>query len=269
MKPALFSSVALALAACGQPSESAPADHVIGESAASVKATPAPPPAKAFVFDEKNELIEYHFAWSAEAAAVPQLVSRFQADMKKSKDELLAGAKEDKAFRDKEGYDFNGHQSSTDYKTSGQSGRLLSLTSDVGSYTGGAHGNYGTGGLLWDRQAATEIKVADLFAASANRDRLVTQRWCDALNKEREKKRGEPVTGNDMFDECPKLDDIAIVPADQDGDGRFERLILTASPYVAGPYAEGSYEIDLTVTADLMAALKSEYREGFEIGQPQ
>ena len=269
MKPIAFASLALALAACGQPSESASANQATQPEPAPAAAPPAQPPAKAFVFDEKNDLIEFHFAWSAEAAAVPQLVGRFEAEMKKAKDELLAGAKEDKAFRDKEGYDFNGYQSSTDYKTSGQSERLLSLTSDVGSYTGGAHGNYGTGGLLWDRQAASEIKVADLFSAPANRDRLLTQRWCDALNKEREKKRGEPVTGNDMFDECPKLDDIAIVPTDKDGNGRFERLILTASPYVAGPYVEGSYEIDLAVTADLISALKSEYRASFEAGQPQ
>jgi hypothetical protein len=268
MKPIALPFIALALAACGQPSDSLPANKAIEAN----PAPPAPPPApeaKAFSFDEKNDLIEFHFAWSAEAAAVPQLVSRFQAEMTKAKDELRAGAKEDKAFRDKEGYDFNGYQSSTDYKTSGQSERLLSLTSDVGSYTGGAHGNYGTGGLLWDRQAAIEIKVADLFSASANRDRLLTQRWCDALNKEREKKRGEPVTGNDMFDECPKLEDIAIVPTDKDGNGKFERLILTASPYVAGPYAEGSYEIDLAVTVDLIAALKSDYRASFEAGQPQ
>jgi hypothetical protein len=266
MKPIVSASVALALTACGQPSESAPANQVVEVKPAPKPAAPAP---KAFVFEEKNDLIDFHFGWSAEAAAVPQLVGRFQAEMKKAKDELIAGAKEDKAFRDKEGFDFNGYQSSTDYKTAGQSNHLLSLTSDVGAYTGGAHGNYGTSGLLWDRQAANEIKFADLFAEPANRDRLLTQRWCDALNKEREKKRGEPVTGNDMFDECPKLDDIAIVPTDKDGNGKFERLILTASPYVAGPYAEGSYEIDLLVTADLISALKSEYQGSFEAGQPQ
>jgi hypothetical protein len=266
MKPILAASIILALCSCGKASEPAPANQV---AEAKPEAKPAAPAPKAFEYEEKNDLIDFHFAWSAEAAAVPELVSRFQAEMKKAKDELLAGAKEDKAMRDKEGFDFNGYQSSTDYKTAGQSQRLLSLTVDVGSYTGGAHGNYGTSGLLWDRQAAKEIKAADLFADVANRDRLLTQRWCDALNKAREEKRGEPVTGNDMFDECPKLDEIAIVPADKDGNGRFERLILTASPYVAGPYVEGSYEIDLPVTADLIAALKADDQPSFEAGQPQ
>ena len=50
---------------------------------------------------------------------------------------------------------------------------------------------------------------------------------------------------------------------------RFESLVLIASPYVAGPWVEGSYEINLPVTADLITALKSEYQGSFETAQPQ
>ena len=95
--------------------------------------------------------------------------------------------------------------------------------------------------------------------------RLLTQRWCDALNKAREEKRGEPVGGDGMFDDCPKLSDIAIIPTDKDKNGRFERLMLIASPYVAGPYVEGSYEINLAATPDLVAVLKADYRPSFEV----
>jgi len=254
------------LAACSQqpspPSEN-PAD------------TPAPaakhvgPAAKAFAIDEENDLIDFHYGWSAEAAAVPQLVDRFRKDMEKVKADLIAGAKEDKAFREKEGFDFNGYSSTTDYNTAGQSSRLLSLSVEASAYTGGAHGNFGTRGLLWDRQALKEIEVADLFSAPSNMDRQLTQRWCDALNKAREEKRGEPISGDGIFDECPKLSEIAIIPTDRDKNGRFDRLILTASPYVAGPYVEGSYEIDLAVTPDLIAALKTDYQDSFEADQPQ
>ena len=117
--------------------------------------------------------------------------------------------------------------------------------------------------MLWDRQARKEIAFADLFAQPANRDRLLTQRWCDALNKAREEKRGEPVGGGGMFDDCPALDDIALIPVDSNKDGRFDQLLLVASPYVAGPYAEGSYEVELAVTPDLLAGLKAEYRPSF------
>ena len=81
-------------------------------------------------------------------------------------------------------------------------------------------------------------QVSTCSLQPANMDRLLTQRWCDALNKAREEKRGEPIGGDGMFDECPKLSEIAIIPTDKDKNGRFEAAGV-ASPYVAGPYAEG------------------------------
>lgn len=231
-------------------------------------AKPAEAAAKPFAYDEENDLIDYHIAWSAEVAAVPQLVDRFRAAMEKNKAELLATAQADKAEREKQGFPFNSYSSSTDYETAGQSARLLSLRVDAAAYTGGAHGNYGTKGLLWDRQGSKDIGVSDLFAAADNMVRLLTQPWCDALNKAREEKRGEPVGGGGMFDECPKFSEISIIPTDKDGNGKFERLMLVADPYVAGPYAEGDYEVDLPVTGDLIAAIRSEYRGSFE-PQPQ
>jgi len=252
------------LAACGEQPAPPTNEAEMAKPAIAAAAVPAKP----FLRDVKNELIDFHYGWSAEAAAVPQLANRFSEDMAKGEADLLAGAKADKALREKEGFDFNGYMSSTDYKTAGQSARLLSLIVEVGSYEGGAHGNYGVGSLLWDRAAAREIDFANLFAAAPNMDRLLTQRWCDALNRAREKKRGEPVGSGGLFDDCPKLSDIAIAPADKDGNGRFETIELVASPYVAGPWVEGSYEIELPVTGDLIAAIKSDYRDSFE-AQPQ
>jgi hypothetical protein len=252
------------LAACDQESPT-PANERVEKPAAK----PDQPAPKPFAMDEKDELIEFHFGWSAEAAAVPLLVDRFRKEMVKAKADLIAGAKEDKAFRKKEGFDFHGFMSSTDYKTAGQSARLLSLSVESGSYTGGAHGSYGVGALLWDRIEAREIKPADLFAEPANMSRLLTQRWCDALNKAREEKRGEPVGSDRLFDDCPSLGDIAVIPADKDKNGRFDTMMLVASPYVAGPWVEGAYEIELAVTPDLLAALKGDYRTSFEAGQTQ
>ena len=231
-------------------------------------AAPAPT-AKPFVYDVENELVEFHYGWSAEAAAVPELAARFRKEMEKAEGELIGGAKGDKAEREKQGFDFHTYMSSTQYDTAGQSDHLLSLKVDVGSYEGGAHGNHGVGGLLWDRAAAKEINDTDLFTEPANRDRLLTQRWCDALNKAREEKRGEPAGGGGMFDDCPRLDEIAIIPTDKDKNGRFELLTLVASPYVAGPWVEGDYEIELTVTPDLISGLKSAYRASFETLQAQ
>lgn len=258
-------SITVLLAACGM-QEPSPANEAPVAPAAEPVAEPA---GQAFAAEEENELIEFHYAWSAEAAAVPELVERFRKDMATARTDLLAGAEEDKASRLQQGGEFHGHMSSTDYETAGQSDGLLSLAIEHGSYTGGAHGNYGVASLLWDRSARKEIKFAELFTAQANMERLLTQRWCDALNAAREKKRGEPVGGDGMFDECPKLGEIAIIPTDRNGNGRFESLQLVASPYVAGPWVEGSYEIDLAMTPDLLAAIGGEYQGDFEAALTQ
>ena len=230
-------ALACLLAACGQASQ--PATEQSGRAKAPPAAKPAAPPPKAFVVDEKNDLVEFHFAWSAEAAAVPELVNPLPRRMEKVKADSERGREGGQGHARQGGLRLQRPMSSTELQNGRPVRPPAQPAADVGAYTGGAHGNYGTSALLWDRAGKREIKFADLFAAPANRDRLLTQRWCDALNKAREEKRGEPVGGGGMFDDCPKLDEIAIIPTDSDGNGRFERLILIASPYVAGPYVGG------------------------------
>ena len=53
-------------------------------------------------------------------------------------------------------------------------------------------------------------------------------------------------------------------PVDKDKDGRFDEVEFVASPYTAGPYAEGEYELVLPVTRQLIAAIKPVYRASFE-----
>ena len=241
-------------------------DSGAGTTPANAPQAARPTPA-AFVKDDNNDLVEFHYGWSKEAAAEPKLVETLKADMDKLWADIRSSANADRDERKKRGFEFHAYTSSTDYQTSGESGRLLSLRADHSEYTGGAHSNSMTSLLLWDRGTERAIKFGDLFTAPENRDRLLTQRWCDALNVEREKKRGAPVGGDGIFDECPKLDDIAIIPTDKDGNGKFEWLVLVASPYVAGPYVEGNYEVDLAVTPDLIAALGESYHNSFEAGQ--
>lgn len=234
-----------------------------------VASTPSPAAPAPFLVEQKDDMLDFTYGWPAEAAAVPELADRFQKAMAKWKAELATAAAEGKALSQEQGREFNGYMGSMLWTTSGQSPRLLSLVGETESYTGGAHGNRGSVTLLWDRAAKREIKLADLFSAPASRDALLRDRWCTALDKAREEKRGAPVGDDGMFDQCPALSEISIAPSDQDGDGRFERLTLIADPYVAGPWSEGDYIVELPVTPPLIAALKPDYRAGFVAAQPQ
>ena len=92
-----FLAVLLLLAACGQQGPTSPAGNAAGQAAPPVAS--AAPPAKAFAREEETDLFEFNFSWSAEAAAVPELVSRFESEMAKARAEIAAGAEEDAAMR--------------------------------------------------------------------------------------------------------------------------------------------------------------------------
>ena len=265
MKHVLTCLSLTALAAC-EPQVAQPSGGV-GESGAPIAAA-APDPAKPFVVSSKDGLLEFDYGWPAEAAAIPALDARFRDEMEQGRTEALATAEDDRALRRTGDAPFNAHMYSRSWTTAGQSPRLLSLISETHFFTGGAHPNHGVDSLLWDRATHKEIGVADLFDPPTRFAALVSKPWCDSLNGERIKKRGEQPKPGEMFWDCPPLDDLAIVPLDDDKDGLFEGIRFSAAPYVAGPYAEGQYDVDLPVNATLMTAMRPEYRASFEL-QPQ
>lgn len=235
--------------------------------APALPAQPLPPPPRAFSYRDQTPILDFVYSWSAEAAAAPALAARFTAEMRQRQAELVKTATLEKAFRDKEGYPFNRYSSTTAWVTAGRSDRLLSLAGKWSEYTGGAHGNYGTRALLWDRATASEVKFARLFVNERAAAALLGSAWCTALDAARREKRQGETLGSGL-DQCPALDDLALVPADSGGDGRFEQVAIHADPYVAGPYVEGSYEARIPVTPAFVAALKPGYRASFE-AQPQ
>jgi len=208
--------------------------------------------------------LDFSYIWPAEAAAVPALDLRFYADAKKALAQAQANAREDEQLAKEQKRDFNQHDYAMQWTTAGQTARLLSLQSDLGSFEGGAHPNTVYAALLWDRSLKREIKIDSLFLRSGAFAALTRTRYCAALNAERSKRRdGERLDLPD-FNACPKYSELAIAPVDKNRNGRFDSIDFVASPYTAGPYAEGEYEISLPVTSQLIAAIKPDYRNSFE-----
>jgi hypothetical protein len=207
--------------------------------------------------------LEFSYEWPAEAVAIPALDLRLYTDAKKKLAQSLKDAQQDQALARQQKREFHQHDFSATWETSGQTARLLSLEGGFGGFEGGAHPNGWTEALLWDRVSKRELGVAGLFVRPGDLTALTRTNYCKLLDAERATRRGGEKLGGD-FDQCPKYSELTIVPADGDKDGRFDRLDFMADPYVAGPYVEGDYEIELPVTPQLIAALKPEYRSSFE-----
>lgn len=226
---------------------------------------PAEPAVQAYLEESKDELLDYRLAMPAEVMAEPELAAMIKATSEGAKSETIEGAKEDKAYREEEGYPFNGYMLRTEVVFLGASEQLLSLEKQIATYTGGAHGNYGSKALLWDRQAKSAVPL-DMLFANGDLAALTRDAWCDGLDAARREKFPDFYADDTRDRElsCPKISELAVMPVDADGNGRFEALRFHADPYVAGAYAEGDYEVDVQFDDALLVALAEPYRAAFE-----
>ena len=65
--------------------------------------------------------------------------------------------------------------------------------------------------------------------------------------------------GDYGFDECQKVADATVLAGSSNGKA-FDRIGIWFGPYVAGPYAEGAYELNFPVDAKVRAAVKAAAR---------
>ena len=220
--------------------------------------------ANAVKVERNSAALEFSYSYPAEAAAIPALNRRFQADLATQYHKASKLGLEDLKIYKEQNRGGISDFFSMEWTTAGQTPRLLSLQNQLSTFTGPAHPNTSYGALLWDRRLGREIKMETLFLRSGAFAALTRSRYCAALDAERKKRReGEKLDLPD-FNACPKYSELAITAVDKDRNNRFDSIAFVASPYTAGPYAEGEYEVSLPVTSQLIAAIKPDYRSSFE-----
>jgi hypothetical protein len=217
--------------------------------------------ASPFHLHEKGRDLDFRYDWPGEASSIPSLASRLRAELKADRTESARDARVDSQAARKGRYEFMPHEFSRELTFDGQSIRLASFTDKGSRFTGGAHPNFGFTELLWDKAKGRQVAFNNLFARPVSP--LIRTPYCQQLAAERRKKTGSSKPGS-LWEACPDPLDQAVVARDANRNGRSERLVIIASPYAVGSYAEGAYVVMLPVTATLIAALKPEYRASFE-----
>jgi len=250
----------------------------LGLSAVGCSTEPAPPQAKAVAdrepagnvkaheYEHETADIDFGYGWPAEVAAIPALADILTEESRAAERSNTAGAREMRAESKSGGFPFHQHIFSKHWMVAANTPRLLSLTAEIATYTGGAHGNLGYDTMIWDKANASPIEIGTLFPDSAAFMAATRERFCAALNTERGDRRGEQVdpASEDPFDTCPQYTELAVAPFSSDGQA-IDRITFLAEPYVAGPYAEGPYEISVPVTAETLAAVAPPYRAAFAV----
>lgn len=271
LRNAMLATVALLATSCDartpDPGKAnAPAQATASKATApQPPATPAPTAAAtARSVKVENALYDFEYAYPAKAAAIPALKAQLETRLATARTELEKSARADQVEAAKDNYPYRKHSDSVEWQVVTDLPGWLSLSAERYEYSGGAHGMTFYDALLWDREQASARVPLDLFLSKPALSGAIRQPFCAALNKERAKRRGEPVPAGskDGFDECIDPAEHTVILGS--GNGRtFDRIGVMVEPYAAGPYAEGSYEITLPVTQRLIEAVKPAYKAAF------
>ncbi|WP_309622358.1 DUF4163 domain-containing protein [Novosphingobium sp.] len=265
----------LLLAACSKaPDQAEPAAQASSGAVAAVTAAPDSAAATAAAapgavkIDEDGKLFHFAFAYPAAAAGIPALKAELDGEKDKARSALVDAAKQGRTDAQGGGYDFNPYDRSIEWSVVTDLPGWLSLKAESYAFTGGAHGNSGSYALVWDKVAGRRREPLSLFVSKAAFDAAFGQPYCAALNAERSKRRErkvDPASGAE-FDKCLAPSEVTVLLGSGDR-AHFTRIGLIGDPYMAGSYAEGSYEVTLPVTPALIRAVKPEYRSLFAPGR--
>jgi len=216
--------------------------------------------------EEETDKYFFSYSYPAEVTAIPALKTWLNNDLRRRKVKLAIRAKEAQADAKENGYEYRAHSFGNSWKRVAHTPRFLSLSSEITTFSGGAHGNMGFGSLLWDRKAGKRLAVLDVFTSKAAFSVAISKPFCDQLNRQRAKKRGQDYSKSSIseFDACinPARSTVILGSSDKK---RVDKIGILIAPYEAGPYAEGSYEVTLPVTAALLKAVKPQYRDAFRV----
>ena len=209
---------------------------------------------------------DFAYGWPAAVGAQPALAAQFAAERDKALAEEKASWQRDSAASPPDCTACRSREYRKTWKVVADLPGWLSLSADSYSYTGGAHGMSNRESLVWDKTAKLAHDGVELFRSPEALDAALGPKLCAALNAQRAKKRGEPVrppvSDDTGFSACQKVSDATVLVGSSNGEA-FDRIGIWFGPYVAGPYAEGAYELNFPVDAAVMGAVKPEFAQAF------
>jgi len=214
--------------------------------------------------NEETDDFLFEYSYPSQAGRIAELGALLDRRLEQNRAQLASESVDARREARSNGFPYNKHSYSAEWKVVAELPDWLSLSEDVSTYTGGAHGNYTMQSLVWDKQAGKAIEGVALFTSPAALADALGDKFCDRLDRERAKRRGAPIAedSDDQFDQCPGIDELEVLVGSSNRR-TFNRLTLYAGPYVAGPYSEGAYEVNINVDRAILGALKPEYREAF------
>ena len=250
------------VAACNGEPEPDPVPTPTATPSPTASATASSSGARSVAEETDDFLFEY--SYPAEAGRIGELASLLDIQLEQRREALASESAAARREARQDGFPYNKHSYTAEWKVVAELPGWVSLSADIATYTGGAHGNYTVNSLVWDKENERSMDTTALFTSPAALEEAFGDRFCEALDRQRAERREQevPEESDNQFDQCPGIDELEILAGSSNGR-TFNRVTVYAGPYVAGPYAEGAYEVDLNIDRAILAAVKPEYREAF------
>lgn len=268
----------MALAGCGGQSGDTP-HNVANSAAASAVSAPANASAPANLAQsapataaapvsiaQKNDALDFAYSWPGEASAIPVLDGWLRGNADTLRKRTLKEAEGYRAEAKKDGYPFRQYSYEETFKALANTPAVLVLQSEGYIYTGGAHGMPITTDIIWDKAAGKRLATRDLIDL-ASFAKVAKDRYCKELDRQRLEKRGKDAgsMGIDEFTQCVPILEQDVLPFSRSGKA-LDAIRILIAPYNAGPYAEGSYVIDLPIDTATLATVKPAWKGAFSTG---
>lgn len=212
---------------------------------------------------EKTDLVEFTYSYPRDAATIPELAAWLDSDRSTKRDALIAAAQRDRGAAEKAGFPYRPHSHLQAWQRVTNTPRFLSLSAKIETYMGGAHGMTSFDTLIWDRNHRERLKPLDLFKSGEAFDDAIRDAFCAGI-------KGAKAAKGIVVDEAPDSPFAKCPPPSAQtvwlgsSDGRYlDRLTIAIAPYEVGPFAEGSYKINVPVTGALVKAVKDEFARDF------
>lgn len=265
--PLILLALPLALAACNRDGDEPAPPEVATDAGTPVLETPAPSPSN-LTFADKTEHAVVSLTLPEGIKAESDLHARTYAEEVRGLRQFEEGALA--ARTEAEGDEgMPPFEKTVTVTVAGETTRLFSLRREAFDYSGGAHPNTLTTGIVWDRSLKRVIGAPELFRKGADLTAL-DQALCTAVNAARRQRVPEARTitlgGRDGW-ACPRAAETPFVLAPGDLDGKAGGLIFLIGPYQVGPGVEGGYEIAIPQTA-FKSMIATAYAGEFA-GQPR
>jgi hypothetical protein len=241
----IAAALAATLAACNREREAEPSVAAPGSAAVVTPADAAAP----LKFETKTPYAEVSLVLPEGLKPQTDLHARLYSEEVRKLRQFVEGAQGE---RTEAGFEtaMPPYAKQIAYSVAGETGKLLSLKRTDYDWSGGAHPNTLTTGLLWDKALKREIGFRDLFRKGVDLT-VLDQALCSAINTAKRTRAPDSasVTLGGSEWSCPRVATTPFVLTPGSVPGKAAGLTFLIGPYQVGPYAEGPYELAIPASA--------------------